>query len=88
MLMFEEDGLDEAEETLHQQWTAVRLRLQGVIDRRSVLDAALSAYAIDHAGDLRIEEVRAIRTEYGVATDPPAEELLLLLRITERPSMG
>ncbi|WP_413354569.1 hypothetical protein [Microbacterium sp. 1P06AB] len=86
--MFEEGEPDEVEEKLHQQWTAVRLRLQGVMDRRSVLDAALSAYAIDHAGDLRLEDVRAIRTEYGVAADPPAEELLPLLRITEQPSMG
>lgn len=59
------------------------LRLVRALDPRSGLAAPLSAYAVDHAGTLRFEEVDAIRAEYGIAPDPPAEELMLLLPLDE-----
>lgn len=76
----EGDGVDD---TLYQQWRAVRLRLLAALDPRSSLAAPLSAYAVDHAGPLRLDEIQKLRDEYGITADPSAEELMPLLPLDD-----
>ncbi|MDO8382807.1 MAG: hypothetical protein Q7T17_07505 [Microbacterium sp.] len=68
-------------ERMHREWVLVRTRLEYVVDFRSGLAAPLAAYAVDHAGELDVRVVAQIREEWGLAFDPPAEELLPLLSI-------
>lgn len=68
-------------ERLHREWVVIRTRLDDVVDFRSGLAAPLAAYAVDHAGELDVRVVAQIREEWGLAFDPPAEELLSLLTI-------
>jgi len=78
----DEEG-DGGDEHLYQPWRAVRLRLLEALDPRSGLAAPLSAYAVEHAGALRFEDVAAVRAEYGIAADPPAEKLMPLLPLDD-----
>lgn len=75
----QEPPVDGVDERLYRQWRAVRLRLLSALDPRSGLAAPLSAYAIDNEGALNLDEVAALRAEYGIAADPPAESLMPLL---------
>lgn len=68
-------------ERLHREWVIIRTRLDDVVDFRSGLAAPLAAYAVDHAGELDVQVVAQIREEWGLAFDPPAEDLLPLLSI-------
>jgi hypothetical protein len=75
-----DDGVDDR---LYRQWRKVRFRLIEALDGRGGLAAPLAAYAIDHEGVLRLDEVVALRAEYGIDADPPAEELMPLLALED-----
>lgn len=77
------EPLQPGEERLYRQWVQVRSRLERALGKQSGLPAPLAAYAIDHAGNLRLSAVRFLRDEYGVASEPTAEELMPLLDIDE-----
>lgn len=77
---------DFSSDRLHRDWTLIRERLEEVVDLRSGLAAPLAAYAIDHIGELDIRVVAQIREEWGIAVDPPADELMPLLVVDDRPA--
>lgn len=69
------------DEALYHRWRSIRLQLEQACAPRSVLPAALSAYAIDEAGSLTFEGVVAIRAEHGIRDDPDADVLFPLLDV-------
>lgn len=69
------------EEIIYEQWRRVRLRLEAVLGKSSGLAAPLAAYAVDSAHRITLDDVRAIRDEYGAASEPEAEELIILLDV-------
>lgn len=75
------EPLQPGEEEQYQQWVRVRSRLEAALGKQSRLPAPLAAYAIDHAGRMRVSAVKVLRDEYGVPSDPTAEELMPLLDI-------
>lgn len=66
-------------EEIEAQWRSLAEHIEHAFDRHSEFTAAVSAYAVDHPGDLHLDEIREIRDEYGVEVDPQPEEVLSLL---------
>ena len=58
-----------------------------MLGTRSELAAALGAYATDHQDHLRLDEVREIRTEYGMPREPSAEALFPPRRVRDGEEM-
>lgn len=75
------EPLQPGEKEQYRQWVRVRSRLEAALGKQSRLPAPLAAYAIDHAGHMRLSAVKVLRDEYGIPSDPTAEELMPLLDI-------
>lgn len=71
---------------LYWRWVAVRRRLETVLGEQSRLPAPLASHAVDHVGALNVRAARILRKEYGVSSEPSAEDLLPLLEIDDAPS--
>lgn len=80
------EPLQPGEEALYRQWVRVRARLEAALGKQSGLAAPLAAYAVDHADHINLGEVEILRQEYGVASEPPAEELVSLLKLDDASS--
>lgn len=75
----EEDDPDS--ELLYRQWHTLRERLEEVAAPGSGLPGPLATYVIEWDGAIRLEEVKAVRDQFGLDGDPSAEELWPLLEL-------
>ena len=89
-IWMEESGrvepIQPGEVALYMRWITVRARLETALGEQSRLPAPLAAYAVDHVGALNVRAIRVLREEYGVSSEPSAEDLLLLLQMDDSPS--